>query len=238
MYESHIGVVAVYRGLGPGHLRVQAKGLNRRTTYRISLTNMNTMQRRNFVRVSLSLAVTAGLASITACGAESPEEKAKQGPLSPAELLDAAAKEAAGFTVGSAMTAKVVYVFFDAQCPHCQHYWVASQPLLTKLRMKWIPVGLLNRMSFAQGAAILGAPDPAAAMHAHELSVAANKGGIETAASLNEKWGDKVKANTKLFTRGGAESIPFSVFVNPVTRAVETRAGSMTTEALQGMMGL
>ena len=82
--------------------------------------------------------------------------------------LDRAAK---GFTVGSEMTVRRVFVFFDPQCPHCAELWQAAKPLKSQARFVWIPVGVMNEASTAQGAALLAAPDPVAAMDAHEASM-------------------------------------------------------------------
>ena len=43
--------------------------------------------------------------------------------------LAAIEAEARGFTVGSPMSARTVYVFFDPQCPHCAALWEAAKPL-------------------------------------------------------------------------------------------------------------
>jgi thiol:disulfide interchange protein DsbG len=50
-----------------------------------------------------------------------------------------------------------VYVFFDAQCPHCAALWVAAKPLKSQAKFVWIPVGILNAASTSQGATLLAA---------------------------------------------------------------------------------
>ena len=47
-------------------------------------------------------------------------------------ISETIAAQAKGFTVGSMMSAATVYVFFDAQCPHCGHLWEASLPFKRK----------------------------------------------------------------------------------------------------------
>ena len=71
--------------------------------------------------------------------------------------LDTIAAEAQGFSVGSTMSTRTVYVFFDPQCPHCAALWVAAKPLKSQARFVWIPVGLIGDKSVAQGATILAA---------------------------------------------------------------------------------
>ena len=56
----------------------------------------------------------------------------------------AVAQKGHGFTIGALMAASTVYVFFDTTCPHCAELWGASQPLLNRLKMVWMPIGLLR----------------------------------------------------------------------------------------------
>ena len=53
------------------------------------------------------------------------------------------------------MATRVIYVFFDPQCPHCAALWENIKPLKSQVRLVWIPVGLIGEKSVAQGAAIL-----------------------------------------------------------------------------------
>src|SRR5690606_340940 len=117
------------------------------------------------------------------------------------------AAEARGFAVGSAVSARTVYVFFDAQCPHCTALWEAAKPLKTQARFVWIPVGILNPSSTAQGATLLAAKDPVAAMNEHEASMKAQAGGISAARDIDAQKAD-VARNTALLTRFGFGSIP------------------------------
>src|SRR6187431_2573519 len=79
--------------------------------------------------------------------------------------------EAVGFTQGSSMSARTVYVFFDPQCPHCAALWIAAKPLRSQAKFVWIPVALMNKTSETQGAALLAAKDPVSAMDEHEASM-------------------------------------------------------------------
>jgi thiol:disulfide interchange protein DsbG len=143
-----------------------------------------------------------------------------------------------GFTVGAVMAANTVYVFFDTTCPHCAHLWQASQPLLGKLKMVWMPLGLLRPQSGPQGAAILGAADPVAAMNENEASVLAGGGGIAAKASPDEAVLAKVKANTDLFRRMGVESVPLILFRHAVTGKADKHEGSLTTAELAAAVGV
>ena len=149
----------------------------------------------------------------------------------------AVAAEAKGFTVGSEMSVRRVFVFFDPQCPHCAELWVAARPLKSQARFIWIPVGLMNEASTAQGAAILGAPDPVAAMDQHEASMRAKQGGLTAAGDLKEQRA-AVAANTQLMNRYGFASIPTIVANHAQTGALVVKEGGTSTAGLAQLLGL
>jgi thiol:disulfide interchange protein DsbG len=145
--------------------------------------------------------------------------------------------DAKGFTVGAPMSAHTVYVFFDAQCPHCAELWDAAKPLVPQAKFVWIPVGLLNPASTEQGAALLAAKDPATAMDAHEASMRAHQGGITASGDMDAQRAE-VKKNTDLMTRFGFGSIPTIVGTNAQTGALVTQEGASGTAALATLLGL
>lgn len=147
------------------------------------------------------------------------------------------AAEATGFTAGSPMSARTVYVFFDSQCSHCGALWYAAKPLKSQARFIWIPVGILNAASTAQGAALLASSDPAAAMDAHEESMMAKRGGI-SASGDTELQKAAIRKNTELMNRFGFASIPTVVGTNASTGALVTREGAVPTAELAALLGL
>jgi thiol:disulfide interchange protein DsbG len=149
----------------------------------------------------------------------------------------AIAAEATGFTVGSAMSARTVYVFFDAQCPHCSELWRNAKPLKSQARFVWIPVGLLNAASTAQGATLLASKDPVALMDEHEASMLAKRGGISGGSDIDAQK-DQVAKNTQLLNRFGFASIPTIVGTHAETGALVTNEGSLSTAALASLLGL
>lgn len=151
--------------------------------------------------------------------------------------IPAIATEARGFTVGSSMSVRTVYVFFDPQCSHCAALWESARPLRTQAKFVWIPVGLLNGSSGPQGATILAAPDPAAAMDAHELSMREKKGGIAAAGNIDAQKA-AVEANTKLMNRFQFGSVPTVVAKHAVTGDLVVREGSLPTAELAAALGL
>jgi thiol:disulfide interchange protein DsbG len=150
--------------------------------------------------------------------------------------MEKIASDAKGFSVGSSMASRVVYVFFDAQCPHCAALWESSRPLRSQARFVWIPVGLINDKSVTQGAAILSAPDPVAAMDAHEASFAQQQGGI-SAMGVADAGRDLVKRNTELMNSFGFGGVP-TIVAKDQSGQVQSIEGSMPTAALAKRLGL
>ena len=148
------------------------------------------------------------------------------------------AKTGQGFAIGAMMAANTVYVFFDTTCPHCAHLWVNAQPLLGKLKMVWMPIGLLRPQSLPQGATILAAADPVAAMKENEQSLLNRGGGISASSSLSDEVLAKVKTNTEIFRQLGADSVPLIVFRNGKSGDYGQITGALETAQLAGVAGL
>ena len=166
----------------------------------------------------------------TASGSSS---KAAAAPVS----IAAIATEAKGFTVGSTMSARTVYVFFDAQCPHCATLWVNAKPLRSQAKFVWIPVGLINPSSTAQGATLLASQDPVALMEEHETSLQAKRGGISAGSNIDAQKA-MVAGNTALFSRFGFASVPTIVATHAQTGALVKQEGALPTPALAAFLGL
>ena len=147
------------------------------------------------------------------------------------------ANEAQGFTVGPSMSARTVYVFFDAQCPHCGALWESAKPLRSQAKFVWIPVGILNPASTTQGATLLAAKDPVAAMDEHEASLQAQRGGISAASSIDAQ-NAAVAKNTELMNRFGFASIPTIVGTHAQTGNLVSQEGALPTAALATLLGL
>jgi thiol:disulfide interchange protein DsbG len=179
-------------------------------------------------------------ATLAACSKQESAATATAPAAPPARrpLSVEAAAQARGFTVGAMMSANPVYVFFDAQCPHCGHLWEAAKPLLAKVKFVWVPVGLINPSSTAQGAALLAAADPMAAMNEHEASLLAKKGGLSAPGSVPPELEQAIKANTTLLGSFGAEGVPFIVAKNLKSGQVVSGEGAMPTDALAKLVGI
>ena len=192
------------------------------------------MNKRNF----LMAASAAGVALLVGCNDSPGSSAGAAGPRgSETVSVAAVAAQAKGFTVGSEMSVRRVFVFFDPQCPHCAELWAAAKPLKAQARFIWIPVGLMNDASTAQGAALLAAADPVAAMDQHEASMRAKQGGISGAGAPAEQK-SQVEANTQLMNRFGFNSIPTIVANHADTGALVVREGGLPTAALATALGL
>lgn len=174
-----------------------------------------------------------------ALGGCSPQEASNAASSAKREVsLQTVSEQAKGFTVGALMSTNTVYVFFDSQCPHCGHLWEASAPLHKKVKFVWIPVGMINATSTAQGAALLTAANPGALMSEHEASLLAGKGGISASSSVTPEVAQAIKNNTQLLNSFGAESVPFVVARNLKTGQTASREGALSTAGLAEFLGV
>lgn len=198
-------------------------------------------------RSLLSLSAIVLAASLTACGQETPAPAASTPaaakgadaiPESQPVSVAAIKTHARGFTAGSLMSARQVYVFFDAQCPHCATLWESSKALHGQAGFTWIPTVLLSKASRTQGAVLLTAPDGAATMNEHEKLLSSKQGGISAPSDVPADIDAALKANTKLLMSFGAESVPFVVTQDPATGEVISFAGSMPSDVLAAKLKL
>lgn len=189
-------------------------------------------------RRSLAAACMAA-AFLSACGqraSTSAEPAAAPAPAAQPISIDAIASEAKGFSVGSMMAAHTAYVFFDPQCPHCGRLWESALPLKPYAHFVWVPVALLNDKSLPEGAAILAAADPVAAMEQHEASMRAGQGGIAVAGAT-DALKDAVKHNTELMNRYGFTGVP-TIVSKGSNGQVILLEGEMPTAQLAQKLGI
>lgn len=196
---------------------------------------MTSLSHRILLPLVAALALAACKDSTPPAGAPgAPAEKAAAAstPVS----IEAITAEAQGFSVGPSMAARTAYVFFDPQCPHCAALWMAAKPLKTQTRFVWIPVGVLNEASTKQGAALLAAADPIAAMDEHEASMRAKGGGISAGGSDAQRAA--VGKNTALMNRFGFGSVPTIVGKHAQSGELVVVEGSVPTATLAAKLGL
>ena len=188
-------------------------------------------------KLSLAALMVTSLLMIGCKDAASPSAAGGAKSASAPVSIAAIAAEATGFTAGSAMSARTVYVFFDAQCPHCSDLWRNAKPLKSQAKFVWIPVGLLNAASTAQGATLLASKNAVALMDEHEASMLAKRGGISGGSDIDAQK-EQVAKNTQLLNRFGFASIPTIVGTHAETGALVTKEGALSTAALAALLGL
>lgn len=189
--------------------------------------------------VTFPIAVAAALALfMSGCSPQDSSSSAPSTAAQPAQPYEAVAAQGKGFTVGAMMSAQPVYVLFDPQCPHCGRLWEASLPLHTKVKFVWVPVAIMNPKSTSQGAALLGAPDPAALMSTHEKSLLGGSGGISASASPPPALAQALKDNTALFNSLGVASVPYLLARHLRSGELVTHSGALDTPALAKLLGL
>jgi len=150
--------------------------------------------------------------------------------------VEAARQCAAGFNTGNLTSARQVYVFFDPQCPHCGAFWKETKALEKDVRLTWVPVSVLNRVSLKQGAAILSSANPVATMTEHEAKLMTGTGGL-AAPDADPKFKALVETNTKLLESFGATGVPFVLGVNNQTGKVYSNSGGMPANKLAQVLG-
>jgi thiol:disulfide interchange protein DsbG len=193
------------------------------------------VKRRDFALRTLPALTAFGL---VACSQPSAEAAGNgNGGLTSKAVYDLAAT-GNGFTTGPVMAANTMYVFFDTTCPHCAQLWASAKPLQGKLKIVWMPVAYLRPQSLTQGAAILSAANPAAAMEENETLLLARKGGISVSGDLPEAALAKVKANTEILRKLQAESVPLIVFRNGKSGVFGKTEGALETGQLAEMTGV
>lgn len=192
-------------------------------------------------RFTRRLLLAAGVALLAGCQKDDPAASGAAAASAPASApVDpyALAATGHGFSTGPMMSAHTVYVFFDTACPHCAQLWANLQPLAGSVKVVWMPVGLLRPQSLTQGVAILGAPDPVAAMRQNEASVLNHGGGLTAMGTPDEALVAKVKANTQLLQRLGADSVPLIVYRHARSGQSGQQSGALGADQLRQLVGL
>lgn len=121
---------------------------------------------------------------------------------------------------------RVIYTFTDPNCPYCRQLWQDTRPWVEAgdVQLRHIMVGILAPDSPGKAAALLGADNPAATLHAHK------SGENEIAASAQPREiEEQVYTNNQLFEELGLYATPTSAFQR------EAENGSVRIDRIQGM---
>ncbi|WP_160054969.1 thioredoxin fold domain-containing protein [Oceanospirillum linum] len=107
---------------------------------------------------------------------------------------------------------RVIYAFFDPNCPFCHLAWKAFQPYIDKgVEIRWIPVAFLNPESRDKAAAILQSRNPE-----DELTESMRLFNTEQqpTAALKETSRRQLQSNMKLMQRFGIQGTPGLVWAD------------------------
>ena len=107
-------------------------------------------------------------------------------------------------------SARIMYVFFDPNCPYCHYLYSLSQQFVRagEVEVRWIPVGLLEPSSEGKAAAILESKNEQAALARNEDRYHRPGGGgiEETLPSKASKI--QLGKNLSLFHQVGPDVVP------------------------------
>src|SRR5690606_14737743 len=142
-----------------------------------------------------------------------------------------------GFEAGSQLSVRKVFVFFDAQCPHCGMFWNEAKKVSNEAKFIWIPVRLLNNASLSQGATVLEAADPVAAMEEHEKLLLSGQRGITASKDIASDTKKAIEQNTTVFRKLGAQGVPYIVGVDVRSGSVAQLTGGLSAQGLANALG-
>lgn len=127
---------------------------------------------------------------------------------------------------------RIVYTFTDPNCPYCRQFWHDARPWIEagKVQLRHIMIGVLASDSPAKAAALLGADDPAAALHAHS-----GDGEEIEAGPQSREVEEQVYANNQLFDSLGFMATPTTLFRSG--DRVDRIEGVPSPERLEEAMG-
>ena len=187
-------------------------------------------------RLLISTIAFAAALGVTACS--DTKNNSAVDLTNPSRAIPNILSNVSGFKVGNDLASNVVVIFFDSQCPHCKHLWENIQPLVkeNKLKFVWVPVGMLSRASYTQGAAILSDKDPVAKMIEHEKSFnpQAQQMGI-TATDISAEMQKAIEKNTataRQLMNGENQGVPLIVGRSVKTGEVWVKSGAISAEEL------
>ncbi|MEQ6473475.1 thiol:disulfide interchange protein DsbG [Comamonas sp. wu1-DMT] len=109
---------------------------------------------------------------------------------------------------------RIVYVITDPNCVWCHRFWEVSRPWVEsgQVQVRHILVGIIKHNSAGKAAAILSAPDKAAALTLHELNV--TRGGIAEAPVVSESARNALAQNLRLMRDFGFSGTPAIIYAD------------------------
>lgn len=145
-----------------------------------------------------------------------------------------------------------VYVFTDPNCPFCAKFWADARPWVDagKVQLRHVIVGILTPTSAGRAAALLAAPDPVAALAAHERAHAGptqqalaaggrprplGEAGVKPLFTVSAALKLQLDRNAMLMTAYGLQATPAVVWLDDKGQA-QARQG-IPDSALSTVLG-
>lgn len=114
---------------------------------------------------------------------------------------------------------KIVYFFFDPNCPHCNEAFERIKPILAAdraIQMRYVPMGVLLPSSAGKAAAIMQSADPLAAYLSMEdgygFSSQGDGGAIKPAKQILPATQKALDANYAILKKNNIPGMPLIVF--------------------------
>lgn len=114
---------------------------------------------------------------------------------------------------------KIVYFFFDPNCPHCNEAYEHIKPILADdrdIQMRYVPMGVLLPSSAGKAAAIMQSPDPLAAYQRMEegygFSSHGDGGAIDPIKDISPATQKALDANYAILKNNHIPGMPLIVF--------------------------
>ncbi len=132
---------------------------------------------------------------------------------------------------------RIMYVFFDPNCPYCHILYDVSQRFVRSglVEMRWIPVGMLAPSSGGKAAAILGARDPRAALEQNEDHYRHPGGGGIVPVRGSRTVRAELETNLELFQQTGAGGVPLILWEDQAGH-IRMQDGAVDAETLVSLI--
>lgn len=137
---------------------------------------------------------------------------------------------------GDVNAPRVIYTVTDPNCPYCHRFREAAQPWIDAglVQLRHLMVGIIREESLTQAAAIMGAPDPTAALEQHLARL--NRGGIEAPPRFVRIGNDVIRDNHRIIRELGISATPV-VYYRDNNNHVQVIRGMPQPNMLEAVFG-
>jgi len=131
---------------------------------------------------------------------------------------------------------RIIYTMTDPNCPYCHRFREAAEPWIAagKVQLRHLMVGIIREESPTQAAAIMGSPDPAAALAEHVSR--RSRGGIEAIPRFVRIGEPVIRENHRIMRELNLSSTPITYFRDE-NNHVQMILGMPRPEQFEGIFG-